>query len=184
MSHTIRSSAMTWHKGERKVQSLLHVPPMDYPVSPGLSPYAARLLQMCSMVAIGTLDDHDQPWTTLLGREPGFARFLGQSIIGLKTLVDSKYDPVVQLLMGGKPYGEVNEMGNNGRLMSGLGIHLEARERVKFAGRAVATSVGDSTPEAKEDDDCAVEMQAVFAISQSMGEYLRGSLNTIMLMCF
>lgn len=160
---------MTWHQGEQDVQSLLHVPPFDNPTSPGMSPYAARLLKMSSMVALGTLDDNDRPWTTLLGREPGFARSLGQSIIGLRTLVDSKYDPVVQLLMGGKPQGEVNETGNNGRLISGLGIHLETRNRVKFGGRAVAASVGDLNAEAKEVNDGAAEMQAVFAISQSLG---------------
>ncbi len=167
----VYTSPMDFHEGERKMQSLLHVPFMDNPTTPGLSPHATRLLHVSSLLALGTLDDEGRPWTTLLGGEPGFARSLGQSVIGVKTIVDKKYDPVVELLVGGKQDGEVHENGRGGRLMSALGIHLATRDRVKLAGRIVAGALGDFKSETEESESGAAEIQVVFAINRSLGVY-------------
>ncbi len=168
MSH-INTNPMTFHEGERKLHSLLHVPPQYNPTSPGLSPHATRLLHMSSLLALGTLDDEGRPWTTLLGGQPGFARSLGQSIIGIRTVVDRKYDPVVELLVGERQDGKVPEVGNYGRLVSALGIHLATRDRVKLAGKMFAGALGNLDSEDAEDENGAAEIQAVFVIQQSLG---------------
>lgn len=153
------------------MRSLLHVPDGDNPTSPGLSPYAKRLLHVSSLLAVGTIDAEGRPWTTLLGGEPGFARSLGQSIIGVKTFVDRTYDPVISVLLGDKQDGQVHEEEGYGRLISALAIHLETRDRVKLSGKMVAGSLGNHEPisEADEDGSGATEVQLVFAIEQSLG---------------
>lgn len=165
----IKTTPMTFHEGERKMHSLLHVPPQDNPTSPGLSPHATRLLHLSSLLALGTLDDEGRPWTTLLGGQPGFARSLGHSIIGVKTVVDGEYDPVITLLVGRRQEGKVHEVGNSGRLVSALGIHLATRDRIKLAGKMIAGALGSPGLEAEENDNSAAEIQAVFAIQQSLG---------------
>lgn len=156
------------------MRSLLHVPDGDNPTSAGLSPYAKRLLHISSLLAVGTLDDHDdegRPWTTLLGGEPGFAKSLGQSIIGVKTMIDQKYDPVVEILLSDKQDGEVHEEEGRGRPISALAIHLATRERVKLSGTMIAGALLNHgpTPEAEQDGNGAMEVHLVFAIQQSLG---------------
>ena len=167
----VYTSSIRFHEGEEKMRSLLHVPDGDNPTSPGLAPYAKRLLHISSLLALGTLDAEGRPWTTLLGGEPGFARSLGQSIVGVKTLVDRKFDPVIRLLLGDKEDGEVHEENDNGRLVSALGIHLATRERVKVSGKMVAGALGHHRrgSEADENESGAVEVQLVLAIQQSIG---------------
>ena len=79
----IHTRPISFHEGEQKIQRLLHVPIQDNPTFPGLGPDAIRLLHFSSLIAVGTIDSEGRPWTTLLGGEPGFARSLGQSIIGI-----------------------------------------------------------------------------------------------------
>lgn len=165
------TSSVRFHEGEERMRSLLHVPDGDNPTSPGLAPYAKRLLHISSLLALGTLDAEGRPWTTLLGGEPGFARSLGQSIVGVKTLVDRNFDPVIRLLLGDKEDGEVHEENDNERLVSALGIHLVTRERVKLSGKMVAGALGHHRrgSEADESESGAVEVQLVLAIQQSLG---------------
>ena len=170
MAH-IYSSPIRFHEGEESMHSLLHVPDRDNPTSPGLAPYAKRLLHISSLLAIGTLDAEGRPWTTLLGGEPGFARSLGQSIVGVKTLVDRKFDPVIRHLLGDNQDGEVLEEKADGRLVSALGINLAMRERVKMSGIMVAGALENlgSSSAPDEDESGAAEVQLVFAIQQSIG---------------
>lgn len=163
----IYTTPIDFHEGEQKVQSLLHVPPQYNPTSPGLSPHATRLLHISSLLALGTLDDEGFPWTTLLGGQPGFARSLGRSIIGVKTLIGRNFDPVIELLFRGRQDGEVHETDTTGRLMSALAIHLETRDRVKLGGKMIAGAIEDLDSEAENNG--ASEVQAVFAIQQSLG---------------
>ena len=167
----IHTSPIRFHEGEEKMRSLLHVPNGDNPTSPGLSPYAKTLLHISSILALGTLDADGRPWTTLLGGEPGFVRSLGQSIVGVKTLADRRFDPVIGLLLGDKEDGEVHGGEGNGRVVSALGIDLGTRNRVKLSGVMVAGAFGQyrRTAEADEDGSGAVEVQLVFAIQQSLG---------------
>ena len=151
------------------MRSLLHVPEGDNPTSPGLGPHAARLLHTSSLLALGTLDNEGRPWTTLIGGGQGLARSLGQSIIGVKTLVDREYDPVLDILMGKRQNGEVCEVGEGGRLISALGIHLATRDRVKLWGKMIAGAF--SQPEIKNDvgRNAGAEVQLVLTIQQSLG---------------
>ena len=162
-----------FHEGEAKMRSLLHVPHGDNPTFPGLSPYARRLLHMSSLIAIGTLDTEGRPWTTLLGGEPGFARSLSQSVIGVKALVDAKFDPVIGLLLGNKQDGEIHEEEGDGRLFSALGIHLATRDRVKLSGKMVAGALEHHRPTSKanEENSDAAEVQLIFKIHESLGRY-------------
>ena len=167
----IHTTPISFHKGEQKVQKLLHVPSQDNPTSPGLSPHATRLLHLSSLIAIGTADNEGRPWTTILGGEPGFTRSLGQSMVGVKTVVDRKHDPVIEILVGGQRDGEVREVGKGGRLVSALGIHLATRDRIKLWGKMVAGALGHHGPEAEGEDDGTAEVQLVFAIQQSLGKH-------------
>ena len=153
------------------MQSLLHVPDRDNPTSPGLAPYARRLLHISSLIAIGTLDAEGRPWTTLLGGEPGFATSLGQSIVGLKTLVDRRYDPVIGVLLGDKQDEAVEEEKGDGSLVSALGIHLATRERVKLSGKMIAGALRHREPTSGVggDENSVAEVHLVFAIQQSIG---------------
>lgn len=171
----IHTSPIQFHEGEKKMRSLLHVPDGYNPTSPGLSPHARRLLHISSLIAIGTLDADGRPWTTLLGGEPGFARSLGQSIIGVKTLVDRKYDPVIGLLLGNEQDGMIHKEIEAGRLVSALGIHLATRDRVKLSGKMVAGALEHHGPtsEAGEHENGTAEVQLVFAIQQSLGTSYR-----------
>ena len=167
----LHTSPVEWHEGEERMHSLLHVPHMDNPTIPGLSPHATRLLYLSSMLALGTLDDDDRPWTTLLGGQAGFARSLGQSIIGVKTTVDRRYDPVIRLLVGDKSDGEVHEINKDGRPMSALGVHLATRDRVKLAGTTLAGALGELGPDTEEEKCDTAELQVVFAINRSLGRF-------------
>ena len=167
----IYTSPIRFHEGEESMHSLLHVPDRDNPTSPGLNPYAKHLLHNSSLLAIGTLDAEGRPWTTLLGGDPGFARSLGQSIVGVKTLVDRKFDPVIGNLLDDRQDGEVSEEKSDKRLVSALAIHLATRERVKLSGNMVAGALGHLGPSSAPDEDesGAAEVQLVFAIQQSIG---------------
>jgi NAD(P)H-flavin reductase len=160
----------SWHDGETKVQHDMHVPPMDNPTFPALSPQLANHLQIAPLIAIGTLDEHRQPWTTLWGNgDKGFARPVGQGIIGIRTPVTGKYDPVVESLFGKEPNGEVVREEGDGRMVAGLTIDLETRKRVKMYGRMIAGAFGLREDEATDHQEHVAEVQLVLKIEQSLG---------------
>lgn len=153
-----------WHSGEEQMHKLLRVPENDNPTSPFLSPYASRILVRSPLVAVGTLDAAGRPWTSLWGGETGFSQPIGQSIIGVRTTVDRKFDPVIGILLGDKADGEVVKEDGPGRMIGGLGIDLESRNRVKLYGRMIAGALN-----ATEGD--AGEAQMIVRIEQSLGPY-------------
>ncbi|KAJ9640339.1 hypothetical protein H2199_005878 [Coniosporium tulheliwenetii] len=132
---------------------LLRVPEQDNPTSSMLTPQAAFMLQRAPLLAVGTLDTSNRPWTTIWGGEPGFSRSLGASIVGVRTAVDGKYDPVVETLNGG-----------------GLAIDLATRKRVKLFGRMVAGALSRADVEAEGGEKGGQgEIQLVVRIEQSLG---------------
>ena len=165
------SETVSWHKGEVNMQTLLHVPYQENPTSPFLTPGAAYLAQTAPILAIGTLDASQRPWTSIWGGEPGFARSLGSSVLGVKTLVDMEQDPVIEALLGGRRDGEVvKEKEGVGRPVSGLFIDLMRRNRVKLSGRMIAGAlswVGSDTHKGKA---AVGEVQLVLKVEQSLGE--------------
>ncbi|PGH17377.1 hypothetical protein AJ80_04832 [Polytolypa hystricis UAMH7299] len=140
------AGSVPWHSGELHMHKLMRVPPDENPSAPYLSPGAAFLLRKSPLVALGTLDAQGRPWTSLWGGEVGFAGALAsQTDIVLRSMVDTRYDPVVKALFREKTNGEiVKEERGEGRLMAGLPIDLESRRRVKLMGRMMAGSIGAS----------------------------------------
>ena len=158
-----------WHEGEIKMHQLMKVPHRDNPNSPFLVPRAGQLMPRAPLIVVGTLDNEGRPWTTAWGGEPGMARPVAESIVGIRNLVDGKYDPVVETLLGGKPDGEIVREEGDGRLVSGLTIDLETRNRIKLMGKRIAGAL------ARVNDDVDVQvagtsqLQLVVKIEQSLG---------------
>lgn len=162
------ASNLGWHDGEQQMQKLLHVPPRINPTSSGLTPYGLRTLHSSPLMALGTLDDDLRPWTTLLGGQPGFARSLGQSIVSVKTVVDRKYDPVMQLLLSGEYDGKIIDEPPIERPVSGLAINLMTRERLKLSGRMTTTATRQRTL-TKAEEHHVGEVHLTIKVEQSLG---------------
>lgn len=151
-----------WHDGEKYMHSLLRVPEGENPTSPGLSPYGNHLVIRSPLLALGVLDRDGRPWTTIIGGEQAFMRPLGQSIIGVKSLVDLRYDPVLEILMDGQA-----QDGEAGRIISGLPIDLATRNRVKISGRLVPGGRGLEI--SRGDDGDIGEAQLLIQVDSSLG---------------
>lgn len=161
------ASALGWHEGEDQMHKLLKVPEMENPTALGLTPFGERILRKAPLLALGTLDDEGRPWTTLLGGKAGFAQPLGQSIIGLRTMVDDTYDPVLRLLI--PSHGESAKLEDQrGKPVSALSIDLASRTRVKISGEMVAGAMEQNAD--NEDGTAVGEAQIIIAVKHSMGE--------------
>jgi hypothetical protein len=151
-----------WHEGEKEIRKLLRVPDHDNPTSPMLTSYAASILGRSPILALGTLDSEGRPWTSVWGGEPGFARAITAQAVGLKATVDRIHDPVAEMLFEGKSNGEVIKVEGTGKMVSGLGINLQTRSRVKLYGRMVAGCLQST-------DEGIGEAQLAVKIEQSLG---------------
>lgn len=152
------------------MHKLTKVTKQENPNSPYLTPGAAHMLQRAPLLALGTVDEKGRPWATIWGGEAPIAQPVADSIIGISTMVDSKTDPVVDLLYGGKDDGEVVKEQGAGRMISALTIDLETRKRVKLYGRMVAGALGRIGPEDDQDSPISVgQVQLVVRIEQSLG---------------
>jgi hypothetical protein len=165
---------LPWSDGEQEIHRLLKVPEYDNPTSTALNPQGAYMLQQAPLLAVGTLDTSGRPWTTVWGGEPGLSRPLGGSVIGLRTAVDKQNDPVVQILVGNKPEGEVVQEEGRGRMVSFLAIKPMTRQRVKLYGRMLAGAVNVAGEEGAESDiqshsSTQGEIQLVERIEQTLG---------------
>jgi ferredoxin-NADP reductase/predicted pyridoxine 5'-phosphate oxidase superfamily flavin-nucleotide-binding protein len=156
------------------MQKLLHVPHLDNPTSTMLTSQAAFRLQQAPLLAIGTLDSQDRPWTSLWGGNHGFSEILGGGIIGTRTLVDAVYDPVLQALVGHAEKGEM--VPGNDKMLAGLTIDLIERKRVKIFGRMVAGCVNEVKVEIEDDriklagvPETQQQVQLITKIEQSLG---------------
>ncbi len=163
----ILQEAMPWHEGEQKMHKLTKVDRQDNPNSPFLQPRAASMVQRFPLLALGTVDKQGRPWATVWGGEAPFAQPVAQSTIGIRTTVDSKTDPVVHILYEGKDNGEIIEEQGPGRMISGLSIHLEQRNRMKLFGRMVAGAL--STDFDGSGNGSVGQVQLVIKIEQSLG---------------
>lgn len=158
-----------WHEGEETMHKRLHVPYQENPTNPFLTPYGARLIRESPLLALGTLDVHGRPWTTLLGGEAGFARPLGQSIMGIRTLVDPMYDPVTKTLLGRKHEDDAGEQSNEHHAVSALAIDLNTRSRYKLAGTKVAGALGHLGNDSDDGRVKPTEARLVIKVEQSLG---------------
>jgi len=144
---------------------IMHVSGQGNPNSPFLSPGAGYMIQGAPLLALGTLDDQDRPWTTIWGGDPGFGRPVAKNVIGVKTVVDRRFDPVVEALLGGADEGEIVREEGDGRMVGGLTIDLESRMRVKLHGHMIAGAM-----EGNGDGEKGVaKAQLVVSINKSVG---------------
>ena len=166
----IYSEPMPWHEGEQRMHKLTKVEKRENPNSPCLTPGAANMIQRAPLLALGTVDGSGRPWATVLGGQTPVAQPVARSVIGIRTLVDSKTDPVIDILFKGRGDGEVVKEQGAGRMIAGLTIDLEKRQRVKLYGRLVAgalSSIGDVQD--KYTSGSAGQVQLVVKIEQSLG---------------
>lgn len=154
---SLLTNTVPWHEGEERLHHLLRVPHGDNPTAPYLSARAASLVQQSPLLALGTLDSQGRPWSTIWGGTAGFAMPVAESLIGLQTQVDTKYDPVVQALLTGNQTDAYT-----GKMVSGLAIDLENRRRVKLYGRMVKGSLSDG-------DEGQAQAQVFVHIEESLG---------------
>ncbi|KIW14425.1 hypothetical protein PV08_07208 [Exophiala spinifera] len=182
-----------WHEGEKAIHKRTRVEYNDNPTSPFLYPRAAHQASRYPLLAFGALDSDNNPWCTVWGTgEPPIAQAIGQSVLGIRTVVDASFDPVVQAIYQGKSDGEVLREDGTTRLMSALSINLEERGRLKLAGYVVAgalnvnpdSSSAATSPDTSIKDESsgkAGEIQLVTQITQALGncpKYLNKKLIT------
>ncbi|KAJ6127114.1 hypothetical protein N7523_002726 [Penicillium sp. IBT 18751x] len=147
---SIIAGTVPWHDGEERMHRLMRVPDMDNPAVPYLSANGGYFLTQAPLIAVGTVDFQGRPWTSLWGGKKGFAGPIAESIIGLKTVVDSTYDPVVKILLGSQAIDEEGAPRQSpGNMVSGLAIDLEHRRRWKLFGRMVAGSLDEELGQAQ-----------------------------------
>lgn len=156
--------ALDFHEGEVAMHKLIQNPGTDNPTSPFLTPFAANLLSIAPLLAVGTLDEDNRPWTSIWGGEPGLSRAVAPSVIGIKAMVDRIYDPVVGTLLGVEADGEVVQ-SSRGKMVAALAIDLQARKRVKLFGRMMAGALSATT-------EGVGEVQMAVKIEQSLGMYI------------
>ncbi|OJJ45480.1 hypothetical protein ASPZODRAFT_26830 [Penicilliopsis zonata CBS 506.65] len=167
---SILSNPLPWHNGEEQMHRMLHVPSRENPTVPYLSPGAGYLVSRAPLLALGAIDKEGRPWSTVWGGEGGFASPITESIIGLRTLVDQKHDPVIRALLGSSADGGVVTAQDAGKMVSALAIDLENRRRVKLHGRMVAGVVSSFGPaESDEEFSRQSELQMAVKIDASLG---------------
>ncbi|KAH7040810.1 uncharacterized protein B0I36DRAFT_233115 [Microdochium trichocladiopsis] len=171
--------ALPWHAGEQEMHRLMRLPPRSQnPTSQGLPARYGFRITASPLVALGTLDDDGRPWVTLAGDEAGFARPVAEGVLAMKAVMDvTGADPVVKELLTAWSDEDGEQKGENGgKIMAGLSIDPETRDRVKFAGRMIVGSMtGYRHPEGKNDGDhenapaLAGEVQIGFNILETVG---------------
>jgi ferredoxin-NADP reductase len=159
-------SGMPWHEGEVKMHKLTNVERQDNPTTPFLKAGAPQMLQRAPMLALGTIDELGRPWATVWGGQVPLAQVVAESVVGIRTMVDKKTDPVINVLFGGKDDGEVVKEQGAGRMISALTIDLEKRKRVKLYGRMIAGAVDRIGP--GNDQETVGQVQLVVKIEQSL----------------
>ncbi|KAL2063352.1 hypothetical protein VTL71DRAFT_5157 [Oculimacula yallundae] len=159
------SRGLPWNEGEKEMHRIMHVSGQGNPNSPFLSPGAGYMIQGAPLLALGALDDLDRPWTTIWGGDPGFGKPVAKNVIGVKTAVDRRFDPVVEALLGDAVDGEIVRDEGKEKLVGGLTIDLESRMRVKLHGNMIAGAMEGS----RDKEKGVGQMQLVVSISKTVG---------------
>ncbi|KAI1116423.1 hypothetical protein F5Y14DRAFT_439868 [Nemania sp. NC0429] len=183
--------ASQWHPGEKAVQRMLGVPSQDNPTVHGLRQAHAYRVMVSPLVAFGALDERGRPWATVWGGEAGFCRPIAENVLGVNGTTDARFDPVTQALFAvhGAGAGKSNDADEEEekeeeesetahgekriiddelvrpaerKVMAGLSIDLETRDRLKLAGRFIAGAATATTPG-------VVNVQMAFAVEEALG---------------
>ena len=164
---TFQTTEQEWHPGELAMHRLMAAPTFPNPSSPFLTPSAAVYVRGAPLEAVGMLDAQDRPWTSLWAGAAGFTTpvALGKadgsraSGIVIDSVVDTNYDPVIQLIRANLEQGKPS-------VVSGLAADLMERKRVKWAGTVVGADF-----KAVEGSAEVMRMQAVVEIESSLGTF-------------
>ena len=132
------------HQSDEKVHKLLRVASQDSPASPFLRPGASNVLSRSRLLVLSTLDSVQKPCITVWEGNYGFTQGIGQSNMVIRAVVKSKHDLFVEEVLGTEAIGEVVLDGRPTRMVSMLGIDLEASTRVKLYGRLVSGALAES----------------------------------------
>ena len=163
------STMLGWHTGEDEMHDLLKVPEQDNPTSMGLTPFGYFILGKATLLAVGALDEEGRPWTTLWGGEAGFAQPVGQSVIGLRTVVDEVHDPVLRLLV--PSLGRETDVETEQRKpVAALSIDLATRSRLKISGEMMAGAVEQKSGQKGSKAVAEAEAQVIIAVKHSLGK--------------
>ena len=151
---------LNWHLGNIRMHKLMSTPTRPNPTSPFMTPFRAGFLSICNLFAVGALDARGRPWTSLWGGEEGSLNVLNMQMLGIKTLVDRQNDPVLERLFD---FRGNNGVVGAGQVVSGLGIKLETRDRVKLSGKVAGSIINDMGGE------IVAEAQIFFEVDSSLG---------------
>ncbi|KAI1493862.1 hypothetical protein F5X96DRAFT_685722 [Biscogniauxia mediterranea] len=179
MATTLTPLESQWHTGEEAMHRLLRVPTGDNPTYHGLAPSYGYRIEGSPLVAFGTLDQKGRPWVTIWGGEAGFCRPIARDVLGVRTIADVNYDPVFrEFYASSKPTGGVEDGVTNtreisddeivrpdgGKVLAGLSIDLETRDRVKIAGRMIAGAATRTEP-----GGAVADLQMAVQVEESLG---------------
>ncbi|KAI1632710.1 hypothetical protein F4809DRAFT_645194 [Biscogniauxia mediterranea] len=179
MATTLTPLESQWHTGEEAMHRLLRVPTGDNPTYHGLAPSYGYRIDGSPLVAFGTLDQKGRPWVTIWGGEAGFCRPIARDVLGVRTIADVNYDPVFrEFYASSKPTGGVEDGVTNtreiiddeivrpdgGKVLAGLSIDLETRDRVKIAGRMIAGAATRTEP-----GGAVADLQMAIQVEESLG---------------
>ncbi|KAI1758385.1 hypothetical protein F4782DRAFT_536914 [Xylaria castorea] len=174
---TLTALHSQWHPGEQAVQRMLGVAGQDNPTVHGLKQAHGYRVMVSPLVAFGALDERGRPWATVWGGEAGFCRPIAEDVLGVNGIADARFDPVVQSLFAVRDAGKSESGVEGGRIvvvddevirpegrkvMAGLSVDLETRDRVKLAGRFIAGAATGTTPG-------VANLQMAFAVEEALG---------------
>lgn len=148
------------------MHQLMQAPTRENPTSPFLVPRGAVLISQSPVQAIGVLDEHQRPWTTVWVGEAGFSTPVtigkggGKTVGGftVQCLVDGTHDPVVGII-------KENIRRKVPSNVSGLAIDLMRRNRVKWAGKVLGADF-ESVDE--QGESSAAMIKAVVEVESSL----------------
>jgi NAD(P)H-flavin reductase len=151
-------------KHDEKAHKLLRVAPQDSPASPFLRPGASNVLSRSPILVLSTLDSVQEPCITVWEEKAGFTQGIGQSNMVIRATVNTEHDLVVKELVGSEAIGEVVLDGRPTKMVSMLGIDLEACTRVKLYGRLVSGALA-------EVGNGASEVMLVITVERSFSQF-------------
>ncbi|WP_328997816.1 pyridoxamine 5'-phosphate oxidase family protein [Kribbella sp. NBC_00709] len=164
-----------WHAGEAAMHRLLGVPAHDNPTIHGLPTAYGLWMERSPLLALGTVDQADRIWTTVLGGRAGVIKPIAAGVLGLSSPAFlapgagwTGFDPVLEALFSGAQDGGVVDHGR-GKLVAGLAMDLEKRSRVKLAGRVLRGIVLANETVEIETDPTRVDVQLAVAVDETLG---------------
>lgn len=150
MAQLLTLEEAQFHPGEQAIHHLLHIPQRDNPTHHGLPLPLGYRISQSPLVAFGALDRQGRPWATIWGGEAGFCRPIARGVLGVRTTADVEHDPVLRGLLENEEKREVVDdaviQPEEGKIMAGLSMDLETRDRVKLMGRMVVGTVNLTEP--------------------------------------